>query len=87
MSQTGGRSTGWRAQALRNRWRPVRPVVAGRVAFVTATVIGTILTSPAGFEQQLAPDFSRNFVQRTVFNYAKYEKRTARITRVAFASA
>jgi hypothetical protein len=30
--------------------------------------MGIILTSPAGFEQQLAPDFSRNFVLAAVFN-------------------
>jgi hypothetical protein len=68
MSQTGGRSTGWRAQALRNRWRPVRTGAAGRVAWVTATVMGFYLTNSAGFEQQLAPDFSRNFVLAAVFN-------------------
>jgi hypothetical protein len=68
MSQTGGRSTGWRAQALRNRWRPGKLVVASRVALVMAAVMGIILTSPAGFEQQLAPDFSCNFVLAAVFN-------------------
>src|ERR1039458_545175 len=68
MSQTGGRSTGWRAQALRNRWRPVKLVVASRVASVIAAVMGIILTSPSGFEQQLAPDFSCNFVLASVFN-------------------
>jgi hypothetical protein len=83
MSQTGGRSTGWRAQALRNRWRPVRTGAAARVALVIATLIGVILTGTAGFEQQLAPDFSRNFVRRTVFNWNEHEKRTARIARVA----
>ena len=30
--------------------------------------MGMILTSPAGFEQQLAPDFTRNFVSTAVFN-------------------
>jgi hypothetical protein len=30
--------------------------------------MGIILTSLAGFEQQLAPDFSRNFVLAAVFN-------------------
>jgi hypothetical protein len=30
--------------------------------------MGIILTSPAGFEQQLAPDFSCNFVLAAVFN-------------------
>jgi hypothetical protein len=68
MSQTGGRSTGWHAQAFRNRWRPVRTGAANRAAWATATVIGIILASPAGFEQQLAPDFSRNFVLAMVFN-------------------
>jgi hypothetical protein len=68
MSQTGGRSTGWRAQAFRNRWRLVKTGATGRVAWVTARLMGIILTSPAGFEQQLAPDFSRNFVLAAVFN-------------------
>jgi hypothetical protein len=54
---------------------------------VAATVIGFYLANPAGFEQQLAPEFSRNFVRRTVFNWNEYEKRTARIARVAFAIA
>jgi negative regulator of sigma E activity len=35
---------------------------------VTATVIGFYLANPTGFEQQLAPDFSRNFVSSAVFN-------------------
>jgi hypothetical protein len=30
--------------------------------------MGTILTSSAGFEQQLAPDFYRNFIFAAVFN-------------------
>jgi hypothetical protein len=51
--------------------------MAGRGALVTATVMNIILTSPTGFEQQLAPDFSRNFVRRTVFNRKQYEKRAA----------
>jgi hypothetical protein len=32
---------------------------------------GGILAGAAGFEQQLASDFSRNFVRRTVFNCAE----------------
>jgi hypothetical protein len=69
MSQTGGRSTGCRAQAQRNRWRPVGTGAADRVAGVTVTVMGHILANRAGFEQQLAPDFSRNFVGAPVFNW------------------
>jgi hypothetical protein len=79
MSQTGGRSTGSQAQALRNRWRQVRLVAACRVAWLATTVIAAILTGETGFEQQLAPDFFRNFVRRMVFNWNEYEKRTARI--------
>jgi negative regulator of sigma E activity len=42
--------------------------MAGLVILLIATVIGIILASPAGFEQQLAPDFPRNFVLAAVFN-------------------
>jgi hypothetical protein len=71
MSQTGGRSTGQRAQALINRWWPVKPVVAGRAALETATVMGVILATLTGFEQQLAPDFPATLFWRRFLTFRK----------------